>query len=32
MDFGYNFWDDELTDYNDPDSETNNIEEDELYD
>lgn len=32
MDFGYDFWNDEVTDYNDPDSETNNIEEDEVYD
>lgn len=32
MDWGYDFWNDEVTDYNDPDSETNNIEEDEVYD
>lgn len=32
MDWGYDFWNDDVTDYNDPDSETNNIEEDEVYD
>lgn len=32
MDWGYDFWNEDVTDYNDPDSEINDIEEDEVYD